>query len=58
MDERAAEGTDLRELALKYGIPRSTLSDRLQVGRSMRESMEEYQALLAYQKKALIRWIA
>jgi transcriptional regulator with XRE-family HTH domain len=58
MDKREAEGTDLRELALKYGIPRSTLSDRLRGGRSMRESMEEYQALLPYQKKTLIKWVA
>jgi hypothetical protein len=56
--ERAAEGTALPELALKYGVPRTTLGDRLRGGRSMREAKAEKQSLNPYQEKALVKWVA
>jgi hypothetical protein len=56
--ERAAERTALPELALKYGVPRTTLGDRLQGGRSMREAKAEEQSLNPYQEKALVKWVA
>jgi IS5 family transposase len=56
--ERAAEGTALSELALKYGVPRTTLGDRLRGGLSMRQAKAGKQALLPYQEKALVKWVA
>jgi hypothetical protein len=56
--ERAAEGTAFSELALKYGIPRTTLGDRLRGGLSMRQAKAGKQAFLPYQEKALVKWVA
>jgi hypothetical protein len=58
LDESAAEGTGLRELALKYGVPRSTLSDRLRGGQSMRQAKAGKQSLNPYQEQALVKWVA
>jgi hypothetical protein len=49
IEERAAHGSTLRELSLKYGVPRSTLSDRL---RRIQQAME----LTPLQEKALAKW--
>jgi hypothetical protein len=55
--EKDAEGTGLRELALKYGVPRSTLSHRLRGGQNHREAKAEKQSLNPYQEKALVKWV-
>jgi hypothetical protein len=55
--EKDAEGTGLRELALKYGVPRSSLSDRLRGGQSHREAKAEKQSLNPYQEKAQVKLV-
>ena len=57
LDQRDQEGTTLRELAILYKAPRSTLSDRARGGETQQKVHEDYQALTSGMEKALEQWV-
>ena len=57
LDQRGREGTTLRELAILYKVPRSTLSDRARGGETQQKVHEDYQELTLEMKKALEQWV-
>ena len=57
LDQRDREGTTLRELAILYNVPRSTLSDRTRGGKTQQKAHEDYQALTPRMEKALEQWV-
>jgi hypothetical protein len=55
---RAQEKPNITKIALEYGVPRSTLSDRVKKGAQARTARKPVnKALKGYQEEALIRWI-
>ena len=53
LEQRDREGTILRELAILYKVPRSTLSDCTTGGKTRQKAHEGYQALTPEMEKAL-----
>jgi transposase len=47
----------IRRAAEKYGIPRSTLQDRLKGTKNPSESHAQYQILSAEEEQEVVRWI-
>ena len=58
IEERTKKGTSLRDLALLFKIPRSTLSDRLRGIPSRHEAQREHrdQVISLAVERSLIRW--
>ena len=57
IEERTKKRTSLRDLAILYQIPRSTLSDRLRGIPSRHEAQRKHQAISAAVERSLIRWV-
>ena len=57
IEERTKKRTNLRDLAILYKIPRSTLSDRLRGIPSRHEAQQKYQAVSPAVERPLIRWV-
>ena len=57
LDQRDRESTTLRELAILYKVPWSTLSDRARGGKTRQKAYEDYQALTPGMEKALEQWV-
>ena len=57
LEQRDREGTTLRELAILYKVPWSTLSDRGRGGKTRQKAHEDYQALTPGIEKALEQWV-
>ena len=55
--KRTAKGTNLRDLAILYNVPRSTLSDRLWGNPPCHEAQKKKQALSPAVERSLVRWI-
>ena len=55
--QERTKGTNLRDLAILYNIPRSTLSDRLRGATPHHEAQKEQQALSLVVERSLVRWI-
>jgi hypothetical protein len=53
----AAKTLSIRRAAAKYGIPRSTLQDRLKGTKSPSESQARYQTLSPEEETEIVRWI-
>jgi len=56
LEERQLEGTSFRNLALKYGVTSSTLSDRVWSGLTRQEGHAHRQRLTPAMEKALTDW--
>ena len=57
IQEQTTKGTNLRDLAILYNVPRSTLSDRLRGIPPCREAQEKKQALSPAVERSLVHWI-
>ena len=57
LEQRDQEGATLRELAILYKVPRSTLSDRARGGKMRQKAHEDYQVLTPGMEKALEQWV-
>ena len=57
IQERTTKGTNLRDLAILYNVPRSTLSDRLRGIPPRHEAQKKQQALSPATERSLVRWI-
>ena len=57
IEERTEKRTSLRDLAILYKIPRSTLSDRLKGIPSCHVAQQKHQAISAAVEQSLIRWV-
>ena len=55
--ERTRKGTNLRDLAILYIVPHSTLSDRLRGIPPRHEAQKKQQALSPVVEQSLVRWI-
>ena len=55
--EKMKKQNSLRDLAILYKIPRSTLSDRLRGIPSRHESQRKHQAISPAVERSLIRWV-
>ena len=55
--ERTTKGTNLRNLAILYNLPRSTLSDKLRGIPPRHEAQKKQQALSPAIERSLVRWI-
>jgi hypothetical protein len=53
----ATKTLSIRRAAAKYGVPRSTVQDRLKGTKSPSESKAKYQTLTAEEEKEIVRWI-
>ena len=56
-DMQNDEDLSIREAAKRHGVNRITLGRRLNGGKSIAESCEQYQHLSIPQEKALVKWI-
>ena len=57
IEERTKKRTTLRDLAVLYKIPHSTLSDRLRGIPSRHEAQQKYQAISPASERSLICWV-
>ena len=57
IQERTTKGTNLRDLAILYNVPRSSLSDRLRGIPPRHEAQKKKQALSPAVERSLVRWI-
>ena len=56
LEKRDLEGTSFQDLAIEFGVPRSTLNDRVRGGKSRRKAHEEEQTLPPAIEDALAKW--
>ena len=56
LEERDREGTSFQDLAIEFGVPCSTLNDRVRGGKPRQKAHEEEQTLTPAIEDALARW--
>ena len=56
LEKRDREGTSFQDLAIEFGVPRSTLNDRARGGKSRQKAHEEEQTLPPAIEDALAKW--